>query len=779
MENINTDFDLKKLEFDKILEQITKCTLSREGAIRILASTPARNYKEVLNLHNLLNKLKDYFINEENLSVSIIYNFGNQLNDAQKNIIIKEIPLYELSYSIDVYFSLLKKFKNDKYKELLAVFHIDLINDNFYKDVLKYFDHEGNIDDNITSALKKIRSRINIIYEKIRKTANDFYKYVKQLGYIAEDIVSVRDGFSCVCIKSSFKNKVDGIVLDTSSSGQTVFIAPKKVIELHNDLIILQDEERKEINRILNEYTLRIRNIADDLKTINEDLIIFDVLYAKTRFTLENEYNSPDIIEDKYLNILSGKHPLLGKNAVPLDMRLGRDYRILLITGPNTGGKTVALKTIGIFSLMVQCGIGIPASSTSKFCVFKKIFVDIGDEQSIEQSLSTFSGHVKKIINIINRTDSDSLILIDEFGAGTDPVEGSALAMSILNHILKIKSFAVMTTHYSALKHFASEHDGIENASVEFDSVNLKPTYKLRIGIPGSSKALEIAKRLGMPDKIINSAKSLINEEHLNVEKLSEKLEQERIQYENDRNTMIAEKEKLEKKETALKNELLKIKEKDNELKQLFKSGESQFLKDARKEFEALVKKIKTEKASKDVIKEGKSFFNKIDEVIALQDKKINKEKLVKEFKPGDEVVIISKDIKGTILDKTNEEGEYLVQVGLLKMNFHSQDLKLAKKKKNKNDYDVSYQKVDTITSQMTYDIRGCRYEEAEKKISKFIEEALMNNLSVIKIIHGKGTGALRRCIHDFLQTSPYVTDFDYEKINDAVNYGVTVAYLR
>lgn len=774
MENLYIDFEYSKLDFNKILEEISNYSLSEKGKEEIFNTVPGKNQNKIIYKFNILNQLIRFLINEEKLQVNVIYNFKKSLEDSKRNIIISEVNLFKLSYSIKIYFFLQKKLENIKYPDLKNIFQIKRLDDNFYLDVLKYIDIDGNINNNISKELKSIRQKIDELGNKIKKTTENFFQAAKKSNYTSEDIISLRDGFNCIAIKSNYKNKMDGIIIDSSSTGQTVFIVPHKVIELHNELVLLKEEEKKEIRRILLEFTLRINNNINDLEIIDLNLIDFDVFYSKAGFSINKDFNIPEIIKEKKLNILSGKHPLLGKNAVPLDIKIGDGYKIIIITGPNTGGKTVVLKTIGLFVLMLQSGIPIPASSTSQFYIFNKLFIDIGDEQSIEQSLSTFSAHIKKIIDVIKNADDNSLILLDEFCAGTDPTEGSALAISLLKKLVKLKSIALVTTHYSALKYFAAQHEGVENASMEFNSEKLIPTYKLQIGVPGSSKALEISKRVGMPVEIIEEAKKNLNEDFLNLEKISTKLETEKKELEIIKNKLLKDNDELFLKKESLQKEKEDLEKRENKLKDEIKVKESIFLKESRKEFEKIIKDIKTKNASKESIKESKAFIEKINENINIKNIKIKTKKI---FNINDEVLIKSKDIKGTIIDKANKEGEYLVQAGLIKMNFDSNDLELIEEIKEKK-YEQSI-KSPAIKSQLTLDLRGCRYEEAEKKLDKFIENSLINNTSSIKVIHGKGTGVLRRCIHEYFDNSSHIIDYDYEKINNSTNYGVTVAVLR
>jgi len=410
------------------------------------------------------------------------------------------------------------------------------------------------------------------------------------------------------------------------------------------------------------------------------------------------------------------------------------------------------------------------------------LFVEIGDEQSIENSLSTFSAKIKNIKYILEESDEKSLILIDEFGAGTDPVEGSALAISIIKKILLNKSLALMTTHYSALKHFASQEKFVENASMEFDNENLMPTYKLKVGIPGSSKALEISQRLGISDDVISTAKEYLDKDFLDFQKLNKKLEIELKNYE----VRSLELDKLQKeileKENLFKENLEKVEAERLEVKRIFNSQESEFLKESRKEFENLVKELKTSNASKDVIKKGKNYLDNLTEKVRDE----FNEELHEEtednysFKKGDRVLVVSKGHKGTVIDITNNENEFLVQVGLIKLNILSSDLKPVESNNSYKRVNKVNFSVDAALSQRTIDLRGLRYTDAEKRIEKFIDESLVNHVSTVRIIHGKGSGALRNCIHDFLKVSPYVTDYYYEKgaEDKSTNFGITIATL-
>jgi DNA mismatch repair protein MutS2 len=773
-------WEITKLEFNKILEKISFYSLSDEGKERILNLIPDTNKEKIKKNHYLLTELTTFFINEEHLSLNKIYNFNGELKKVRKSVNLTGPKIHEIAVSTKTYFNLKKRFYNDKYSHLKTFLTIDKLKDEFYNEILKYIDHEGFVESNATKELSEIRNKISATEDRIKKATNDFYREAKNLNYIAEDIVSMRDGFSCVAIKSNYRNRVDGIVLDSSATGQTVFIVPKRVVEFHNNLVALKNEENDEIQRIFAHYTSKIFDNIDNLFIIDAELVDFDELYSKTRYCQENGYVSPKIVDSRMVRITNGRHPFLGKDAVPLNLEIGSQFHILVITGPNTGGKTVVLKTIGLFILMVQTGIGINANPDSQFPIFDNVYVDIGDEQSIEQSLSTFSAHIKKIISIIKYATANSFVGIDELGAGTDPAEGSALGISILKHLKKTGVTSVITTHYSALKHFATNEDNVANASMEFDLENLKPTYRLLVGIPGSSRALEISSRLGMPSFILEDAKKNLNEDYLDSEKMISKLIEERKRLEEYNNELLEKELSIKDKEERFYERRTKLDDKETELKKVQKNMEFVFLNEARKEFEKIIKEVRTGGASKETILSGKDFFKNFEEKITKVNEpevEINKNKT---FSIGDTVLIISSNMKGVVLGKTNIENEYLVQVGIVKLNIKSNELQFVEVKQEHKIPEKSVVTYVPSSKEMTLDLRGYRYDDAEKRLDKFVESALAGKIAFIKIIHGKGSGALRKCIRDYFENSPFIEDFDYEQdSNKGTNFGITVARIR
>ncbi|HPK62140.1 MAG TPA: endonuclease MutS2, partial [Spirochaetota bacterium] len=763
MQSINIKNYYNKLEFDKILDQVASYAMSESGKAALLELTYCKEFEKVKEALDILKELLAHYRSDDRkIKSEIIYNFKKDIELSQKGSVLESKKLYDVANSIKYYFYLFKLIhNNDKMTTLKKMFTVDRLSDDVYTKILKYIDAEGYVESSASSELREIRDNIAKIEEKIVSSLNNYLNQLKKSNYSTFDSITYRDGLPCVAVKSNYKNSVEGIVLDSSQTGQTVYIIPKIVLELNGELKNYREKEAEELYKIRKEYTERLLSDYYSLLTIDDELIQFDIVNSKSRWSIAHNANSPDITDVKGLRILNGRHPFLGDKAVPLNLDIGEDYNILVITGPNTGGKTVVLKTVGLFCLMAQSGIGIPADADSKFFVFQEIFADIGDSQSIQDSLSTYSGHIKNIINILNNSGKDSLILIDEMGTGTDPNEGEALAVSIIKYIKANKSLALITSHFNGLKYFANQEDLIKNAAMEFDDALLKPTYKLKIGSSGSSKAFEIAAQLGMPASILNEAKLIINKGYLQIEKLIDSLNSEKKALEDKSYEIEKTKEAVETMKEELDKKIKDIDLKDKELKKIIFDKKYDFLKESRKEFENIIKEIKTSDASKDAIKSGKDFFDKLEKdgsVSDLNDAPANPQT----FKAGSSVKIISKDVKGKIIRIENKQDKYLVQTGTLKMIVEADDLKLSgDEKKEYQNKNVNHN-VSASSKSMTLDLRGYKCVEAEPKLDKFLEDSLLNNFADVRIIHGMGAGALRNFVHNYLKNNPLAKGFAY-----------------
>ncbi|MCG8571422.1 MAG: endonuclease MutS2 [Spirochaetes bacterium] len=783
MENTYFKHLSNKLEFELILNKISQYANSIKTKENIASIQPDSNIDKIRHYHHLNSLLNKFIAEKQAIPLENFFNFTNTLHSILKNKIVGSEILYRFAHAVSIYFRIRKAILQSEEEDLLKLFTIDKITSPFYAEILKHFRPDGYIENSASVQLKNIRNKIGELTSRIKKETDQFFQKAKQAGITADDIVSVRNDFLCIAIKVNYKNRLNGVVIDSSQTGQTVFMIPQSVLKIKNDLAIERDKEQEEIQKIIVQYCEMIKENNQHLFIIDTELIYFDQLHAICCYSHHHDYQSPKIINQHFLEIIEGKHPQIEKNVVPLNVKIGEDKRILIITGPNTGGKTVVLKTVGLFSLMVQSGIPIPASSSSTFCIFDHIFIDVGDEQSIEQSLSTFSAHIKHLKQIIEGATENSLVLLDELGSGTDPVEGSALAIGIINFLKSKKLISIITTHSTVLKNFAAEETGIANASMEFNQEELAPTYKLLMGIPGSSKALEISQRLGLPNFILENARQNLDQGYVNTEKLLQHLEEEKKNYDQKIYDIAKLEEQLKQKEKQLAEQLIEIHNKEKQLKKLINQQEYDFLKEKRKEFETIIKEIRTREASKETIKQGKEFFTELEHKISEDQNQNNQnEQLenIKKLEPGDEVLMISKQLKGTVLEKANKNNEYLIQFGIMKLNCRINDLKKIKSPQKSAPIPISHKIELSSKKSMQLDLRGVRFDDAQLKLDQFIQQAIINHISQVKIIHGMGTGAIRKLVQDFIKSSPFITDAQYEKIGEyQTNYGVTILSLK
>jgi DNA mismatch repair protein MutS2 len=546
----------------------------------------------------------------------------------------------------------------------------------------------------------------------------------------------------------------------------------------------LTAEENSEIRRILREYSQILSEYVDILKTVCLELVEFDIFHAKARFGISYHAVIPGLNNSKNIKIINGRHPMI-KNAVPLNIEFNRELSILVITGPNAGGKTVVIKTVALFQMMVQAGIPVPASADSTFCICNNIYLDIGDEQSIEDSLSTFSGHLKRLKEITDKVGSDDLVVLDELGSGTSPVEGEALALSILEYLLEKNCIAVVTTHYQRIKQFAGVTPKIKTAAMEYDEENFLPLYRLRVGARGSSHAFDIAKRMGLHDNLISRALELVDNDYINMEENIRRIEQEQLRLKEEREELEKEREECRKESERLEKEIAGYKENNREINKILRDKKRDFLASARKEFESLVKNIKESSASKDSIKEGKKFFDSFENVNLLGDdiKYLSAENNEKEeiavsnekLKQGDCVIDLKTNIKGTVVHVKSREIQ--VQFGAIKLVCKPENLKKVNPDKNKSVYTGNV--FINECKKREIDIRGMRAEDVTNQLERYIDNALTANISELKILHGTGAGVLRKMVHDFLKNCPYVKKFEFEKCGDyQTNFGVTIVTL-
>ncbi len=629
---------------------------------------------------------------------------------------------------------------------------------------------EEEISDNASSDLKKIRKKIDDKNSSIRSKLNSIISSSDNQKYLQDSIITIRNDRFVILVKQEHRNKIRGLIHGQSSSGATLFIEPSSIVELNSDISNLKIEEKKEIERILKELSQDIASFSEEIYNNERIFKELDFIFAKGKLSLSYTGAKPSLNTNGYINIKKGRHPLIPeKEVVPIDVYLGDENKTLVITGPNTGGKTVTLKTIGLFTLMTQAGLHIPASFGSNMGIFNNIFADIGDEQSIEQSLSTFSSHMTNIVEILKRVDSESLVLLDEIGAGTDPEEGAALAITILEKLLDVGCTTAATTHYSELKIYALTQKGVQNGSVEFDVKTLSPTYRVLIGVPGKSNAFEISRKLGLENEIIQEAKNRLQAHEIEFEDALAKIETDRKASEEER----LEIEKLKKVQEEIKN---KLQAKEKELK----NKEDRMIHEAKKEARHIVEKAKNETAdiirqlrelNFEIEKEKNIKINqlrndintKTNEYKSTVDLSRNFEKSEEELEKGDYVLIRNLNQKGTIISDVEKDNEKVtVQVGSMKLNVDYNSLKKLEKENQELKSTSGSKNINLINKRVkpSIDIREFNLEEAFLEVDKYLDDAYLAGLNEVSIIHGKGKGILRRGIGQYLKGHNLVKEF-------------------
>lgn len=647
---------------------------------------------------------------------------------------------------------------------------------------------ENHISDNASSELRRLRRGIDSKNTAIRNKLESMITSPAYQKYLQDSIITIRQDRFVLPVKSEHKNQVKGLVHDQSAKGSTFYIEPLAVVELNNELRELMIEEQKEIERILRMLSGEVADFADYINSNIEAMTQVDFLFAKGKFALETKAVEPEINHNKRFRIKNGRHPMIPKDVVvPSNIWLGDHFTTLLITGPNTGGKTVTLKTVGLLTLMAQAGLHVPADYGTELAVFDEVFADIGDEQSIEQSLSTFSSHMTNIVRILKDVTPNSLVLFDELGAGTDPTEGAALAMSILDQLSERKIRTLATTHYSELKEYAIVTDGIENACVEFDVETLSPTYKLLIGIPGKSNAFEISQKLGLDKKIIEYAKEYIHKDDIRFEDILANIEKSQRQIEEERDAAIRMRLEVEKLKSTLKEKEDKWLKQKDEMARKAKEEARELLKEAKEEADEIIKSLRSIKASADAAsnKDVEEMRKRLLDGIDRTSESVIKTEAINEFAPerlliGDSVRVLSINQEGTVVTLPNDKGELTVQVGLMKMNVNLKQLALVSKKKKD---EKVFNKVREFSAKSAFispeiDVRGNNTEEAIAIIDKYLDDAAISSLSQVRIIHGKGTGALRRGLHEHFKGHPHVKKFEDAAYNEGGS-GATVIVLK
>lgn len=785
----------KALELDVVLEMLAQqasCDDAKEEALSLI---PASDINEA---ELLLSQTEDAFsllARFGSPSFSGLKNVNNALARAAAGASLNPKELLDVAYNLRAVRSLYEWYGHCSNVHTNLDFFFENITVNKYLEtkILTAIVSEEEIADQASEELAEIRRKIRAKSNSVREKLDSIIHSSHYQKFLQEAIITQRNGRYVVPVKAENRGEVQGLVHDTSASGATVFIEPVSVVDANNDIKMLQGREREEIQRILFELSVEAGNFADSIRQSYESAVKINLIFAKAQLAYKMKASKPILNNEGIIELKNARHPLLNpKTVVPTNISLGIDFDTLVITGPNTGGKTVSIKTIGLFTLMAECGLLLPVSDMSKISVFKNVLVDVGDEQSIQQNLSTFSSHMVNIIDIMKRADENSLVLIDELGSGTDPVEGAALAVSIIENLRSKGAKIAATTHYAELKAYALETDGVSNGCCEFDVNTLQPTYKLLIGVPGRSNAFAITRRLGMDESVVNKAKDIVSSENRSFEAVLEQLEQTRLELEKEkekaekateaanrmRSKAQSEKDKIEQLKA---NEMEKTKREAEKIINAAKRQSSDFLLQLEKLKKEVSQSNATEVARK-TRREIKNRLGEMDDIVnprELADNWDNDYKLPRPVVKGDAVIIRSLG-EGEVLEVSNNN--VLVQSGMIKTRVKMSDLMLTEKKKKppvktgRSVYRTTSRADADVKTEL--DLRGQTVDEALANLSLFIDKCVLNNISEVRIIHGKGTGALRSAVTDELKHHPNISEFRLGVYGEGEN-GVTIAKLK
>jgi len=644
---------------------------------------------------------------------------------------------------------------------------------------------EDEISDNASSELSRIRRQMKIVNERVREKLNGMLRSTTTQKYLQESIITIRNGRYALPVKAEYRSQVPGLVHDQSSSGATLFVEPAAVVELGNEYKRLLAEEKNEIERILSGLTAMISPFADEIHGSVNMMGALDVIFARAVMARDMRAVRPELNDEGRIRVAKGRHPLIARDAVvPVDIWMGETFQTLIITGPNTGGKTVTLKTVGLFTLMAMSGMFIPAEIGTELSTFENVFADIGDEQSIEQSLSTFSAHMTNTVHILAEADERSLVLLDELGAGTDPIEGAALAQAILESLYERHTLTVATTHYSEIKAFALMHSGMQNASMEFDVDRLCPTYRLFIGIPGKSNAFEISRRLGLSGDVIARAQTFLQKKDVAFENVLSEAEQARRSAEDDRDEAKRALAEAEKIRSELKKQKQKLEDEKTQLRQKAREDARRMVQETRRDMERLIAQLRTvenidKKQLERAVQKSRDTMRETEERLyeqATQRDAAGEPPAV--VTPGERVRLITLGQEATVLKKADGRGEVLVQAGIIKMSVPLGDLRPVEKKDKPKHTSAKVVLSEQRGSAMRLDLRGKMVEEACMEIDRFIDNASITGVSEFSIVHGKGTGALRTGVQAYLKRNPRVKAYRIGAYGEG-DAGVTIVTLK
>lgn len=788
------DKALKVLEYDKIIEMLLDLTQGELARDLVENLEPSNDIDEIRRMQEETSEAYRVLVRYGDIDYSAASHIKHLVSKASLGSMLFIEDLYDIMQNIFLVSSIKRYLKTSIEDENLNLNHLRKLYDSLASldDLKKKLSmtivSRDEVSDSASSTLRSIRRSKKLKNQAIEDKLNSYITSDKTKKYLQDAIVTMREGRYVIPVKNEYRSSVEGMIHDISQKGSTVFIEPMAVVKLNNELRELENEEKKEIERILYELSSEVSEYKAYLETNEEALKSISFIFSRARLAREMRATEPILNDKGYVNLKNARHPLIPKDkVVPTTLELGDEYTSLIITGPNTGGKTVSLKTVGLITLMAKSGLNIPCDNNSSVAVFDRVFADIGDEQSIEQSLSTFSSHMKNIVHIVENAEYNDLVLFDELGAGTDPTEGAALAISILKLFRERRIRTMATTHYSQIKFYALTSEGVKNASMEFNVDTLSPTYRLIIGIPGKSNAFEISRRLGLDQKIIDSAKELLNENDTRFEDVLKAIEEDRTEIENKRIKINEENEEIERLREKLENKNKKLEEKQEAIINKAKEEAREIVKKAKNESAFIIDELKdisslSKKEDRRRLQEAKDYLRDLEDEnrLKIKDNKKRTKEIPKDIKLGESVRIISIDKFGEVETLPDEKGDLNIQVGIMSVRSNINDIERSESKEEakveKKTRSINKAKSKNISSEIN--LIGRTVDEAIILLDKYLDDAYLARLKEVRIIHGKGTGTLRDAIRKYLQNSKHVIEYREADYTEGGS-GATVAVIK
>ena len=777
---------IEKLEFNKICDILENFSITYIGKNYIKNLQPLSSKKEIEKAQKQTTEATILLYRKGSIPISEIENITPHIKKLNSNLFLSAKQLLDLANILKISNNLKQYFFSSEidmseFTYLNSLFNNLYVNPSIEKSIFTSILDENTISDDASHELNTIRKNIKAKEQEIRSKLNN----LSHSKYVQESVITMRSGRFVIPVKNEYRSEIKGFIHDISSSGSTVFIEPISIFDLNNDLNTLKNDEIIEIEKILQKLSSLFFNIISNIENDINLIGIIDFIFAKAKYSNSLNATEPLINENKILDLKNAWHPLLNQNtAVKNDIIIGTNYTSLIITGPNTGGKTVTLKTAGLLSLMAMSGLHITAKEGSSIFIFDNIFADIGDEQSISDSLSTFSSHMTNISTILNEATENSFVLLDELGSGTDPIEGSSLAISILEFLNNKNVLTLSTTHYPELKHYALITENFENASVEFNLDTLSPTYKLLLGVPGTSNAFAISRKLGIPENIISRAQEFINSDKINIEKLLTNIYEDKRTIEIEKEKIKENSKNIEELKKSLEFDFSKLKKEQKDIINNAKQEARDILISAKEDANDIIKELEKTSSTKNANHLRTKLNTKIDNLSDFNSEKSDNTSTsnltLKDLKIGQTVFVSKINQEGSIISisKNNKIG---VMLPLGKMFFDISEIKLLNKKPQKNTTKKDYSKksefkVKSISSEIN--VIGQNIDEACFVIDKYLDNCYLSGLETIRIVHGKGTGALRAGIHKFLKTHPHVKNYRIGTYGEG-EMGVTIVELK